>query len=93
MLRYEVLRGQWLLATLGGGLILMLTTVATYLAIWRPRSGPSPAPPEGSAKRENCTFAMTFLQALPVVLLLTYVGIAIFMVIYFADMIVSPPNW
>ncbi len=93
MLPYEVLRGQWLLGALGGGLVLLLTAVASYLAIWQPRPGKPLEPSQGSAGDESRPPTMTFLQSLPVVLLLTYVGIVIFMVVYFAEKIASPPNW
>jgi len=84
MLHYEVLRGQWLLAALGGGLVLILAAVATYLALWRPRSTP------GGEKRPA---TLSFLNALPAVLILTFVGIALFMLVYFTGKIASPPNW
>lgn len=87
MLRYEILREQWLLATLGGGLVLVLTTVASYLAIWRPRPG---KPEEGNREEPP---RLTFLQAVPMVLVLTYVGIVIFMLGYFIQKIYYPPNW
>ena len=91
MLRYEVLREQWLLATLGGGLVLLLTTVASYLAIWRPRPGQTQDQSED--RKGHHPPIMTFFQALPAVLTLTYVGIAIFMLAYFVQKIFYPPNW
>lgn len=101
MLRYEILRYQWLLAALGGGLVLLLSTVMSYTAIWRKRSGQAPELPEcppgdtasEEASGEPCRRALTFLQALPAVLIMTYAAIAIFMAAYFVDKIISPPNW
>ncbi|WP_243438487.1 hypothetical protein [Fundidesulfovibrio soli] len=87
MLYYEILRGQWILAALGGGLVLLLTAVMSYLAIWRERPGQP-----GDCGGEHPA-PLSFLQALPAVLLMTYLGIAIFMMAYFAGKIASPPNW
>lgn len=93
MLLYEVLRGQWLLAALGGGLVLLLTTVAVYLALWRPRPDPSPGQDAGSSEEARRSPAKNLFLTLPVVLVMTYAGIVIFMAAYFAAMIASPPNW
>lgn len=90
---YEVLRSQWLLAALGGGTVLVLTTVAAYLSLWLPRPGPASDRAEGRAPRGEDSPARTVFLALPVVLVLTYAGIAVFMVVAFAEHIVSPPNW
>ena len=90
---YEVLRGQWLLAALGGGIVLVLTAVAAYLALWLPRPGPASDRAEGHAPPGRGSPAGTVFLALPVVLVLTYAGIAVFMVVAFAQKIVSPPNW
>jgi len=79
MLHYETLRGQWLFAAMGAGLVLILAVVGTYLAVWRPRD---------TASRPK-----SFLDALPAVLILTFAGIAIFMLAYFTGKIAAPPNW
>ena len=88
MLHYEILRGQWLFAAMGAGVVLILATVATYLAIWRPRD--AALRPENGKK--SAAF-FSFLDAMPAVLILTFAGIAVFMLAYFIGKIASPPNW
>ena len=95
MLHYEVLRGQWLLAALGAGLVLILTAVATYLTIWRPRNNETPdskkpAPADSAEERPG---TVSFLNSLPPALFITFIGIALFMIVSFTDKIFSPPNW
>lgn len=90
---YELLRTQWVLAAVGGGLVLVMTTVAAYLSLWLPRPGPASEQAEGRAPEGENKPSRTVFLAMPVVLVLTYIVILIFTVAYFADKIASPPNW
>jgi heme/copper-type cytochrome/quinol oxidase subunit 2 len=38
MFDFEVLRDQWIIAALGGGVILVLVAVLAYIPVWGPRT-------------------------------------------------------
>lgn len=77
MYHYNYLHDQWLILSLGGGLILVLLIVLTYMAVWRPR----PPEPEKPRPASEAT-----LQFIPWVLIVIYVAILVY---YF----VSPYIW
>jgi hypothetical protein len=80
MLFYEsyILHNQWLFLSLFGGLILVLTFVLGFMAMWQPRS-------EGGN--------LTTLKAIPWILILLYVFIVLFAIIYVVVRMFYPPNW
>lgn len=82
MFRLEVLQNRWLMLVLLGGLVLVLGAVLAYLAMWR---------------REDRGDAATGLGGghgrMPLVLILTGLGLGLFGVIYTMAMIFYPPQW
>jgi heme A synthase len=54
MSNFSYLHDQWLYLSLGGGLVLVLLIVLSYLAVWRPRhpeADKRPVPASGSVLR------------------------------------------
>jgi len=69
MFQYHILQNQWLVLALGGGLVLVLAVVLSYIAIWRPRRSPGRSDERGSKAT---------LQFIPWILIVTYVVILVY---------------
>jgi hypothetical protein len=80
MLFYEssVLHNQWLFLSFFGGILLVLTIVLGFMAIWQPR-------------RE--VIRIPTLKAIPWLLILLYVFIVSYAIIYVIIRMFIPPNW
>lgn len=77
-LYYPILQYHWLILSVFGGTILLVSFVLTYLAIWRPRSGRDDEPnPPGSEGISDQWYSF-----IPWILILTYVSIFVFAVVY-----------
>ena len=91
MLMRNLLQDQWLMLAVGGGLVLILLVVLSYLAWWRPR-----VEPDVSAEGESTPlpgFLAHGVAICPWILLFTYVATIIYGVIYTIAKAVNPPNW
>ncbi len=80
MLRLDVLQSQWIVAAIMGGIVLALVTALAYLTFWQPRR-------RADAEETSASGRM------PLVLVLTYVVMALFIVAYTAFLAFRPPNW
>ncbi len=83
----DVLQNRWLILTMLGGPALILALVLSYLALWRARS------PENQPGAESWTFRAWLMFTFPWVLALTYVGLAVYIVVYTLAQSAYPPNW
>lgn len=90
MLDYEIFRHNWIFFGLGFGLILMIFTVLSYMAIWRERGAEKEARLEIVDFR---SFAKWFFVTFPWVLILTFAATWAFALIYPFVVAVRPPNW
>ena len=84
---FEVLRNQWLVLAIGGGLILLLLAMLLYLAIWRPREKL-----ESERTRDESGWGHTW-RHIPLILILTYVVAVIYAIAFSIYVSNSPPNW
>lgn len=72
MFQYHIVQNQWLILSLGGGLVLALGIALSYIAIWQPRHAPG-------KHRERPSRAT--LQFIPWILVVTYVAILVYYLI------------
>jgi hypothetical protein len=88
MFRLDVLHNQWLVAALGGGIVLALCVALYYLAMWRQRpDGGWPRPAEERAGRGRMR------GAVPGLLVFTYGLVLAFILVFTWVVIRFPPNW
>lgn len=78
MYHFNYVRDQWLILSLGGGLLMVLLITLSYLALWQPRP---PAERGGPRRAYEAT-----RQPLPWVLIVIYLVIGVY---YF----ISPFWW
>ena len=85
MFQYTILQNQWLFLSLGSGVILTITIILFFLAIWRPR----PMVDQGQTfKGSGATW-----RFMPWILIVTYVAMFVY---YFAGPLVQaywPGEW
>lgn len=92
MLDLNVLHSQWLAMALMGGLVLMLSTILTYYALWRPRAGEGQY--IGTQKVKGpISLARWWVSFVPWILTLTYLAIATYGIWYVLAKMAHPPNW
>ncbi len=77
MLHYQVLQSHWLLLSIFGSMILMVSLVLTYMAIWRPRSGD-----EGTVVPGSEGISDRWYHYIPWIIVLTYAAVFGFAVTY-----------
>lgn len=86
MFRIDVLQNQWLMLALIAGSALILGVALVHLAMARPRQAQGdPTTPRGRLA--------TLAAAMPWLLIVTFAGLAAFVVIYTFVMAGYPPNW
>ena len=83
----DVLQYRWLILAMLGGLALVLALVLSYLALWRERAAAD------QPKAEEWPFRAWLTFTVPWVLALTYVGLAVCVVVYTLAQSAYPPNW
>jgi ABC-type Fe3+ transport system permease subunit len=86
MYRLDVFQNQWLVVMMACGLVLVLSIVLYYVAMWRRR-------PDASGQAQSGAAAPKKPRLLPEVLILVYAFALVFMIVYTLFMIRYPPNW
>jgi type II secretory pathway component PulM len=91
MASFPVYQNQWLYATFGGGLALILMFVLCYFALWRPRQE------EREAQQQEVTGIRSFfswlVRVFPWAIILAILGTAGYTVIHTAMAALNRPNW
>jgi hypothetical protein len=90
MFNLEVYRFTWIWFALSLGAILVLSTVLTYIAIWRARGAEREARLE---IRDLKSFSTWLFKTFTMILLLTMLGTALLALIYPVLKSFNPPNW
>lgn len=88
---YEILRNQWAVVALLGGIVLTITVILTYWALWRPREEEArKGRQEISDLRSLLTWIISFL---PWVLALATIATMAYVIAYVAMAVFNSPNW
>ncbi len=90
MFNFEIYRQHWIFFALFLGVILVLTMVLSYLAMWRERGVEKETQVSITDIR---TFLIWFQRAFPWVLILTIAGTWLLAILYPLMKSVNPPNW
>ena len=71
MYHYNYIQDQWLILSLGGGTLLVLVIVLSYIAMWRPR-------PPGTEEGQPRKASTDTLRFIPLVLVVIYLVIFVY---------------
>jgi len=86
MYDYEVLRNQWIIFALLGGIVFVLFIIIGYLDLWKPRK-------RKTNSDETDTEYMGAIESIPWILKVMFIGSFVFIVLYIIFRIINPPNW
>ncbi len=86
MFNYDVMRNQWVMLAMFGGVVFVLFVVVTYLDLWQPRK-------KKKDSDETETNYLSLSDGIPMSLKGTYIVLTIFTILYIIYRILNPPNW
>lgn len=86
MFRLNIQQNLWVLLAVMCGTALVLSLVLAYLAIWQPREPRGVEPADGSHEQRG-------RAALPWILIVTYISVAVWGLVYTISKALNPPNW
>jgi H+/Cl- antiporter ClcA len=92
MLDLNVLHNMWVVLSILGGLVLMLATVLTYYAVWRPRDAEGRHIATEEIKGP-AAFVRWWVSFVPWVITLTLLAVGVYGITYVLAKIANPPNW